>query len=824
MTLLADLGLSARRLAATPLFLLFAALSLGIGVAVPTTVYSILYELMWRPASVVRPHEAVLVTAGGGRWVGAMSLPDFDDFAARQRSLAPIAAFTQLAQSLVGTSVSEVVDIEAVSGGYFDVAGVPPLLGRTLDARDHDAALQVVVLSEPVWRTRYAAEPAVIGQAVRIGGAPFEVVGVMPASFRGVSAGGPARVDVWIPLTSVASTTGPAARSLDRNQRPLSIVGRLAPGRTVANVALEAQTVGASLDKEAPLTVFAGADRPRRPAPRLWSAKPLTDRDALPGLRVDLLLLAMTFLVLVVACTNLGNLLLSRGAARTHEFAVRRALGASRPRLVRELLGESVLIALCGAAVTYPLTAGLMWLVTMEVPTARGAVTVAPELSLPPMLVAGGALLASVLIFGLEPALSLTRDGSSVQLSSEAGAAPPRRRRRQRAFIRWQVAVAVSFFLVTTVLARLLIAEARHDSGIALDRLAVASVHFGLQGWDEPRARAALDRVGELTPEYPHLESVAIASGLPFGMSMTPMAQLSTPDRRFVLNGKYETSDVLTATPNIFRTLGVPVVAGRAFDDRDTPAAPLVGVISEFTALKMFGTRNAIGRQLSYKLYYGGYDAPQTITVVGISRDTDVDRLMSRDECLIYVPLAQRYLPNLLLIARTSGSASDAAATLQTIARRVDPELSTGTTGPASWLAAGPWVAARAGGAVATGLGLLTLALAMVGLYGVQSQLATHRTREVGIRMALGAAAASVQRMMIRDGFRPVLEGFAAGLVLGTLARGALRATIVGDVALVDPLALVVVPIPLALAAFAACYAPARRAARVDPSIALRHE
>jgi putative ABC transport system permease protein len=197
---------------------------------------------------------------------------------------------------------------------------------------------------------------------------------------------------------------------------------------------------------------------------------------------------------------------------------------------------------------------------------------------------------------------------------------------------------------------------------------------------------------------------------------------------------------------------------------------------------------------------------------------------MSRDDCLVYVPLPQRYLPNLLLVARTNGNASDAAATLQTLARRVDPELSTGTAGPAEWLAAGPWVAARAGGAVAAGLGLLTLALAMVGLYGVQSQLATHRTREVGIRMALGAAAASVQRMMVRDGFRPVLEGFAAGLALGTIARGALRATIVGDVALVDPLALVIVPIPLALAAFAACYAPARRAARLDPSIALRHE
>jgi hypothetical protein len=382
----------------------------------------------------------------------------------------------------------------------------------------------------------------------------------------------------------------------------------------------------------------------------------------------------------------------------------------------------------------------------------------------------------------------------------------------------------VCFFLIAALLARLLVREARHDSGVALDELAMASVHFTLQGWNETRARRALDRAQELSAEYPQLRSVAVSSGLPFGISMTPHAQVTTPDRPFVKGVQAETAEVLVASPNILATLGVPLVNGRAFHGGDDAAAPRVGLVSEYTARKFFGTRDAVGKQLTYKLYYGGYDTPQTITIVGITKDTDVERLMKRDDNLIYVPFSQVYLPNMILVARAKPdtSAFDATRVLQTIVRRADFDLSTGTAGPVSWLAAGPWVAARAAGTVATGLGLLTLMLSMVGLYGVQSQTVAHRTREVGVRMALGALTSQIERMILREGFRPVVEGFAVGLFFGTLARAGLRAIYVGAIDLVDPVALLVVPIPLAAAAFLACYLPARRASRVDPNVALR--
>jgi predicted permease len=823
-----DLMLAARRLAATPLFLAFAVLSLAIGVAVPTTAYSTLYELMWRPVGVARPHEVVLVSSrafGGDRWRGIASPDDFKDLQRSQRSLATLAAFTSLGQGFSAASVSEVVDIEAVTGAFFDVVSVPPLFGRVLQPQDDARAAPVVVLGEVFWRRRLDADPAIVGRAVRIGSSSFEVVGVAPESFVGLSAGRPRRADLWMPLSSMSQTGNKLLVAPDRDRRVLSIIGRLAPGATREASAAEMRGLGAGLDREFPMTVPVGPDKPRVPTQRLWSVIPVAEQYPLPGIRIDLLMLGLISLVLVVACTNLGNLLLSRGAERAQEFSVRRALGASRWRLVREQLAESLLIAVVAAALTYPLALALMWLVTMEIPVGHGTLVIEPTLNVPAAIAAGGALLASMLVFGLEPALALTRDSMSAQLASEAGASPPRRRRRQRAFIRWQVATSVCFFLIAALLARLLVWEGRHDSGVALDELAMASVHFTLQGWNETRARGTLDRAMALGREYPQLRSVAVSSGLPFGISMTPHAQMTTPDRPFVKGMQAETAEVLVASPNILSTLGVPVVAGRAFDGRDDAAAPRVGLVSEYTARKFFGTRDSIGKQLTYKLYYGGHDTPQTFTVVGITKDTDVDRLMDRDHCLIYLPFAQVYLPNMILVARANAGTSpfDATRALQTVVRRADFDLSTGTAGPVAWLAAGPWVAARAAGAVATGLGLLTLMLSMVGLYGVQSQTVAHRTREVGVRMALGALTSQIERMILRDGFRPVAEGFALGLFFGTVARAGLRAIYVGAIDIVDPLALLVVPIPLAIAAFLACYLPARRASRVDPNVALRH-
>jgi predicted permease len=804
-----DLMLAARRLAATPVFLAFAVASLAIGVAVPTTVYSILYEGMWKPLGIVRPGEVAVLTPGGARTRILLSQRQFTELRHSQRSFAHLAAYTNITLPTTGANSSRRVEFEAVTGDYFRAVGLEPVIGRLLDASDSERQLPVVVISERFWRRTFGGDASAIGRPLRIGVQPFDIVGVAPDSFMGLTATPVGGVGAWIPLETVSLTSHAVAARAAPDRRWLSVVGRLASGRSIESASAEIHAMGARLDSPAT-------------AARQWHAVPVTNSRETPPLRFDLLLLSVTFLVLLVACTNLGNLLLSRGAARVHELSVCRALGASRWRLVRELLAEAFWIAALAVVATLLATRGLMWLVTTELPTVAGAFAIEPVLSVPAMIVAVAALLASVLVFGLEPALALTRSSLSLHLASEAGLAPQRRNRRQRSFIRWQVAISVCFFMITAVLARVLLREARHDPGIALDTLAIASVHFGFQGWDEPRARRALDRARDAAGEFSTLESFAIASGMPFGMSMTPIAEITTPDRPFVKGARPEIAAVIVSSPEIFSTLRVPIVNGRAFDDRDHPGGARVCVISEYTALKIFGTRDAIGRHLVYRLRHAGEDTPETVAVIGVSKATDAERFTKRDAHVMYVPLSQRYLPNLLLVGRSGDDPAGTARTLEAILRRVDPDLSIGVSGPARWLLAGPWVAARAAGGLAAGLGALTLMLSMVGLYGVQSQAVAQRTREVGVRMALGAMTSQIRAMILREGFRPVFEGFLIGAMLGTLARAGIRALLVAPVEIVDPLALAIVPIPLAIAAFLACYMPARRAARVDPNVALR--
>jgi predicted lysophospholipase L1 biosynthesis ABC-type transport system permease subunit len=536
--------------------------------------------------------------------------------------------------------------------------------------------------------------------------------------------------------------------------------------------AAELAAISTSLDTSHPTRSFRPGDGALVVTRRQWSARDVV-AAARPstGASIDGLLIGMTLLALLVACTNLANLMLSRGALRLHELAVRRALGASRWRLVREFLAESVWITLLGAACTFILTRTFLLAATVEIPTPHSPITIEPELNLSALLFTS-ALLASAIVFGLEPALNLTRKTLNLQLASEAGAAPVSTGRRQRSLIRWQVAISGCFFIVTAVLAKVVVAEARNDTGIALDRLAVTTLHFGLQGWDESRARPALDRALAIARRHPEIAAVTVSSGLPFGL-MTQGAEITTPDRPFRKGARAAQSVVLAGSPELLRTLDVPLLKGRNLDARD--------------------------------------------------EQTDVDTVMSRDDHLIYVPYAQRYLPNVALVARTAKNPAVAVSILQAALREAAPDLPAGTSGPAYWLAAGPYVAARIAASLAGALGALTLILAMVGLYGVQAQAVAHRTREVGVRMALGADAGQIGRMVLREGFRPVVQGLLIGLVLGILTRAGIGALLFARVAIIDPFALAVVPVPLAIAAFLACYLPARRAARVEPTVALRH-
>lgn len=820
-----DLRLAARRLLATPLFTVFAVLSLAIGVAVTTAVYSVVDSIFLRNAGARDPDRVVIVVTpyDGLIVTGSISLPDFQDLRAAQTSFTSISASASFTPAVASSFTTELLAAEAVDGAYFSTLGVSPAMGRTIQPADDAGAARVVVLSHALWRRRFAANPAVVGQSIRISGQPFEVVGVAAASFEGVSGPLPG-TQLWIPLAAEASLSrlAPTAPVSPRDRRRLVVFGRLAPPVTAAAASAEVSAIAATLDTSFPPRTPSGQPRATE---RPWKGKTMaaiSGEDSLlrPFGRT---IVALVALVLAVACTNLANLVLARGAARQHEIAVRRALGASRGRLVREQCAESLLLATAGGLAAYVVFQGLCVLMDVEfnlvLPMGgRWILAIRPAPDATALWIATGSLLVSLVVFGLEPALQLTRSRDlRGELAAGVGVLGAPKTRRQRTLLRWQVAISAGFFIVATMFVKYTIAEARHDPGIDLKRLGVAVLNFRTQQWDEARVRRTVDRVVEEARKDQAIEAVSVSTGMPLGL---PAMRLTLSQPETAIGGtpdRYNAVGV-AATPSLFKTIGVPILRGRGFDDRDHAAAAPVVVLSEFTARRIFGTSDAVGRPVVVEGHFR-----VTATVIGVARDTDVGYVFGESHPVVYLPLAQRYEPFLAIVARSTGDVAMAVRALRGALRQVDPDLAVEVIGTGRTVLAGASVFLRAAGVAALALGGLTLALAMVGLFGIQSHTVAHRTREIGVRISLGASPSQIQRMVLRDGYRPVVEGLALGLFIGVIGRVIVRAYTDLEVTVIDPWLFFVVPIPLIVAAFCACYFPARRAAGVDPNVALRH-
>ena len=816
-----DVRVATRRLAATPLFLLFAVLSLAVGLSVTVMAYALVDATFWRHTGMKDPSRVVVLTVpvvsprgptATRTRASVLSLADIDDLKSAQHSFSSLAVLGGLDAVLVSDAISTTIRTEAVGGEYFRVAAVAPLLGRTIAVADDREGHQVIVLSEGLWRRRFASRPDVIGRAVRFDGRTFDVIGVAPRRFGGTRDGAP--IEAWIPLG--ATTVQPGG--FGRDDLRLSLIARLAPDRSMESASAELRSISQRLDAVRPLRRGATSQQSAAIA-RSWAVIGIEDQDPL-GTRVGWFLVLLVAIVLVVACTNLANLMLARGALRQHEIAIRRALGGARSRLVREVVVESVILAMLGAIASVMLTRVLFLFIPQEVATNAGLIDIAPIFSLRLFVSAGVALLVSLCGFGVEPALQLTRQSVSHDLMANATSARAPRLRRQRVLMGVQVALCTCFFAVTAAAARIALDEARHDSGVDLDHLAIAAVAKPT-GWDDARVRRAVDGAAQVARSSPELARVALISGVPFGASGR-FAAVTTPDKPFSERPLDEDNGALVmgTTPGALDVLGIALIDGRMLDARDDEGARTAAVINESMARRLFGTRQVIDREIV--IQNERRQDIRTLTIVGVVRDTDTLSVYSRRLGAIYVPLPQ--LPstlNVFLVARSSDPAA-AARSLQAALRQVNPDLAPWFVGPGSVLMAGEYVAARVAAALAVALGGIALFLAMVGLFGLQSQLAARCTRETGIRMALGATLRDIRRWMMRDGMQPVLIGVVCGLLLSVLARLGLRATTPLLITVVDPAVLLLAPIPLALAAWLACRIPAMRAARIPPSVALR--
>jgi predicted permease len=807
------------RLAASPLFTAFAVLSLAAGVAVTTAVYSVVDSLMFAQFAARDPGAIALVVVPRNGVMRRASLSSVDVAAIKhaQRSFAHLSGAVAVPAQVASTRNSEVVMAEAVDGDYFATVGVTAAAGRLLDGADDRSTQRVAVISDAYWRTHFAADPGVTARSVTINGLAFDIAGVISGPYGGLQPRG-FKTQVWVPL----SLAPLLRRDLSGGQsEAFTVVARLAARSTHATAAAEIETLARQLDASDPLPTVSPSAPPRI---RRWTSRSFDALDEDDSMhRTGVILVILVALVLVVACTNLANLVLARGSARQGELAIRMAMGASRARVIWEQCVEGLILSCLGAAASYAIFIALSAWMTQDffIPTpAMGRLTLSirPEMNGDALAVSLAALFLSLAIFSLEPAVQLTRalDIRSV-LALGTGIRP--RVARQRMIIRWQVAVATGFFIVATMFIRFTIEQARHDSGVDTSELAVATLDLQSPSWTESRIRQSVDRLLATAATEPSVANVTASTGLPFGIAPALQVAMMRPGADLAAASVRSPASGIAATPSIFDVLGIRIVQGRGFNVNDGAASPPVTVISELAAKQMFPSTDPIDQTLL--LVLDGKKMP--VTVVGVTRDTDVGSLNSRRRPLVFVPFAQHFDSRITITARTSGSVSSTVATLREIVRKSDPDLRVDIVGDGRVLSGMLEIASSAGRGVLS-LGVFTLLLSMVGLFGVQSHVVTHRTREFGVRMSLGATARQIKTMVVRDGGRPVVDGLILGLWGGVAGRILIRSYTDLDVAIFDLWMLALAPVPIALAALFACYWPAARAARIDPTTALRYE
>src|SRR5918993_5476601 len=707
---------------AAPMFTLFSVLSLASGLALTTAVYSVVDTQFLRDLGVPDPDRAAFIVASydGRPQYGALSAPDFEDLRRAQRSFGSLSATVPIMPSVASTTTAEVLAAEAVDGLYFPTLGISTVVGRTIDAQDDAMAARVAVLSNDFWRGRFAGDPQVIGRSIRINGQTFEIVGVGPARYGGLY--GPLRrTQLWIPLSAEVAlgTSQPLAGRTAREHTRLLVFGRLANNVAAAQASAELTTLAARFDREFPsASMRTGASTDRH-----WSATTIDDmhRDENNSLRrFGMTLVALAGLVLLVACTNLANLVLARGTARQGELAVRMAMGASRGRLVWEQCVESAILASLGGMASYAMFLGVSAMMTQEFtmvapPMGRMTVSIRPALSPEALCVAGLSMLLSLVVFGLEPAIHLARrlDIRSALAAGATGVRP--RVARQRMVIRWQVAVAAGFFIVSTMFIRATVEQSRHNPGVELDRIAVATLDFQSGQWDEARIRRTIDRVMEEGRHDGRVEAMSASTGLPFGVAPALRVAIAQPgpDQEAELRGAQRAA--VAASPSFFRTLGIAIVEGRAFTDDDGQGTAPVLIVSELMARQLFGSVSAVGKAVALRVTSR---AVETATIVGVARDTDVGRIYSRPRPLVYLPLSQQFNTFITITARSTVAGAGAVQPLRDAIGRADIDLSASVVDSGRAALSGPFELLRSGGKGTLYLGAFTLLLSMVGLFG----------------------------------------------------------------------------------------------------------
>ncbi|MGD8869382.1 MAG: ABC transporter permease [Gemmatimonadales bacterium] len=814
-TLAADLRYALRRLTQHPGFTIIAVLTIALGVGANSAIFSVVNAVLLRPLPVESPDELVeIYSQEGDEEPVTQAYPDYLDIRAREDLFSGVAGYTMDFFNVSLGQEPEVMLGESVSADYFEVLGVPAALGRAFIPGEDDApgAPAVTVISHALWQRRFAGDPAVLGRTFRVRGQPVEIIGVAPEKFKGLMVGFAS--ELWLPLTSNRSfAAGDDLR--DRGSRWLLVKGRLRPGVTVEQARAGLDVLADQLAAAYPET---NGD-PIRRFPVIPTSDvrlhPVIDRALVP---VAALLMTVVGLLLLIVCTNLANLLLARALTRRKEIAIRLAVGAGRGRLVRQLLTESMLVAVLGGGLGLLVAWGTLKLLVGFQPPIL--IKLSLDLGIDGRVLAFTffvALLAGVL-FGLAPALQSTRPQLTPALKDEMEAVTRKRRTfgLSGSLVVVQVAVSLVLLVGAGLFLRSLIGAQTIDPGFERQQAAIMTIAPTLSDYDEAQTRNLYTELRQRTQALPGVESVTLASRLPLGVSINTnelfVEGVETPEN------EAPSIDITVVSPGYFETMEVPLLQGRDFSDGDDESAPRVVIIDEAAARRFWPGENPIGRRLRL----GSADG-ELHEIVGVAQTTKVRTLGEDPRPYLYLPLQQRNRGIVSLVVGTHGDPAAVLPLLRREALLLDPNLPIMELKTMSQHLSIMLFAPRMGGILLGVFGALAILLATIGLYGVVSYAAARRTREVGIRVALGARPGDVVRLVIGQGMVMVGVGAAIGLALALAATRPLGAFLYG-VAAWDPATFLGITALLVGVAFLAMLVPAMRAVRLDPLVALRRE
>ena len=805
-----DLRYGVRMLRESPGFTAVAVLTLALGIGANTAVFSIVDAVLLRSLPYFDPDQLVLmfdVPLKQPDALSGISYRDFTEYRDRSRVFSEMAgnAFHDL--TLTGAGEPFIVNTAGVTPEIFPLLDAKPLAGRTLLPEDGKrGAAAMAVVSENLWRSRFGSDPGLIGRSIALDMRSFTVVGILPASFRYPD--GAPHQDVWISVMQ-DPLFGPLM--WQPRVRGLGVIGRLKPGVSLAQAQTEMNTLSARLAEE-----FAAEDSGL--AIRIRPYRQVVVGNVKFAL---LILLIAVGLVLLMACANIANLLLSQATSRGREIAVRIALGAGRARIVRQLLTESALLGLLGG-VAGVLLAG--WSVWSLQPFLPPDVVQISSIHVGSSVLAFALLLslAAALAFGLAPALLATP--SNLQTNIKEGGERTGQRGGQR--VRSFLAIAeISLAMVLLAAGGLLIRS------FAL----VTSVNPGFDPKNVTEAEVSLPQFQYSTPQQwtafanellarlhvqPGLQDSALAAPLPMDHQGQASLEFTIVGNPPLPHGKSITADYGTVSPDYFRVMRIPLLRGRFFTEQDSASNPNVAIISETLARRYFPNQDPIGREMKF-----GFPPNSNVSrkIVGIAGDVRDVALSQKPGPMMYVPFAQAPLYGGEVVARSSLSASSVAAAIRQAVRSIDKNLP--VTGVESFPdALGQSISGERFRTFLLGsFSAIALVLAAVGIFGVISYSASQRRHEIGIRMALGAQRRDVLRLILRQGAKLALLGLGVGVALAFLLTRWM-ASLLYSVSPTDPLTFSVVAIVLLGVAVTACYIPARRAIRVDPMIALRYQ